>query len=248
MIKSVYAYCRVSGKKQIDGHGLERQLDSIRKCCRREKYRILKTFNEQVSGTKDESERLEFSKMITDILSNGINTIVVESLDRLAREYRIQEHLVIYLASRGIDLISANTGENITRAISEDPMKKALIQMQGIFAELDKSMLIKRLHKARQKVKKEKGRCEGQKPYGATPQEAEILKRVRYMRRSSKYQRGMTYQAIADKLNEEGITTKRGRQWNPVLVYNILKRNRKFRRTIPPQPPTKPRRRRRTIW
>jgi DNA invertase Pin-like site-specific DNA recombinase len=109
----------------------------------------LKTFNEQVSGTKDESERLEFSKMITDILSNGINTIVVESMDRLAREYRIQEHLVIFLASKGIDLISANTGENITRAISEDPMKKALIQMQGIFAELDKSMLIKRLHKIR---------------------------------------------------------------------------------------------------
>ena len=92
MINHVYAYCRVSGKKQIDGHGLERQLDSIRKFCRRQKLQILKTFNEQVSGTKDESERLEFSKMITDILSNGINTIVVESLDRLAREYRIQEH------------------------------------------------------------------------------------------------------------------------------------------------------------
>jgi hypothetical protein len=55
------------------------------------------------------------------------------------------------------------------------------------------------------------------------------------MRRSSKYQRGMTYQAIADKLNEEGITTKRDRQWTPVLVYNILKRNRKFKRTKPPQ-------------
>jgi DNA invertase Pin-like site-specific DNA recombinase len=151
-------------------------------------------------------------------------------MDRLAREYRIQEHLVIYLASRGIDLIAANTGENITQAISENPMKKAIIQMQGIFAELDKSMLINRLHKARQKVKKEKGRCEGQKPYGTTPQEAEILKRVRYMRRSSKYQRGMTYQAIADKLNEDGITTKRDRQWTPVLVYNILKRNRKFKR------------------
>ena len=150
MINSVYAYCRVSGKKQIDGHGLERQLDSIRKFCRREKLRVLKTFNEQVSGTKDETKRPEFSKMISDNLSNGINTIVVESMDRLAREYWIQEHLVIYLASRGIDLISANTGENITRAISEDPMKKALIQMQGIFAELDKSMLINRLHKARQ--------------------------------------------------------------------------------------------------
>jgi DNA invertase Pin-like site-specific DNA recombinase len=78
--------------------------------------------------------------MVSEIMKDGVDTILVESLDRLAREYRIQEQLLIYLASKGINLISANTGENVTKAISEDPMKKALIQIQGVFAELDKSL------------------------------------------------------------------------------------------------------------
>ena len=80
--------------------------------------------------------------MIADILSDGCNTIIVEDLTRLAREYRIQENILVYLASKNIDLIAANTGENITTAIDSDPMKKALVQIQGVFGELDKSLLV----------------------------------------------------------------------------------------------------------
>ena len=63
--------------------------------------------------------------------------LLLRSLDRLAREYRIQEQLFdLSWLPKGINLISANTGENVTRAITADPMKKAMVQMQGIFAEL----------------------------------------------------------------------------------------------------------------
>lgn len=227
MIKQAYAYCRVSGKKQIDGHGFQRQLDSINKFCKQAGYKLIKVYNEQISGTKGEADREEFSAMVADILSNGIHVVIVESLDRLAREYRTQEQLLIYLASRGIDLIAANTGENVTKAISDDPMKKALIQMQGIFAELDKSLLVRKLRKARDKTRKEKGRCEGPKFYGETPEEAAILKRVRYMRRRSKgLRKARTYQSIADELNSEGIVTKQGKAWNAALVYNILQKRK----------------------
>jgi len=75
--------------------------------------------------------------MVSEILKNGVKTIIIEGLDRLAIEYRIQESLLIYLASKGIELISARTEENVTHAIIVDLMKKALVQMQGIFAELD---------------------------------------------------------------------------------------------------------------
>ena len=188
MIKSAFAYCRVSGRKQIDGHVFDRQMESIKKFCDQAGYRIVNVFREQISGTKDETDRPEFSSMITEILGNGCKTVIVESLDRLAREYRIQEQLLIYLASKGIELIAANTGENITKAITDDPMKKALVQIQGIFAELDKSLLVKKLRKSRDKVREERGRCEGPMPYGYTQEEAEILKRIRYMRRRSKGQ------------------------------------------------------------
>ena len=224
MIK-VFAYCRVSGKGQIDGHGFSRQIEAIKGFCKQSSYEVIGVFKEQVSGTKSETERPEFSKMIAKILSNGCDTVIVESLDRLAREFRIQEQILIYLASKNINLIAANTGENITSAIADDPMKKAMIQMQGIFAELDKSLTVKKLRLSREKIRKEDGRCEGVKPYGTTAEEAEILKKIRYMRRRSRYQeKPMTFKAIAEKLNEEGILTRHNKQWTANLVHNVLKK------------------------
>ena len=95
--------------------------------------------------------------MITAILANGVHVVIVESMDRLARELRIQETLLIYLASKGIDLISARTGENVTQAVKEDPLRKALVQIQGVFAELEKNQLVRRLKKGRERAKVERG-------------------------------------------------------------------------------------------
>jgi hypothetical protein len=35
---------------------------------------------------------------------------------------------------------------------------------------------------------------------------------------------GMSLQAIGDRLNEQGHTTRRGRPWNPVQVARVLDR------------------------
>ena len=122
-------------------------------------------------------------------------------------------------------LLSANTGENVTKAIIDDPMKKAMIQIQGVFAELDKSLLVKKLRKSREKIRTEKGRCEGVKPYGTTPEEAEIKKKMVYMRRRSRYQaKPMSYRAIAEALNNDGIFTRHNKNWTASLVYNVLKK------------------------
>ena len=70
-MQTINAYLRVSGRKQIDGHGFSRQLDAIKRYCRKNQLKIDKVFKEQVSGTKDESERKEFSAMVSDMLANG---------------------------------------------------------------------------------------------------------------------------------------------------------------------------------
>jgi len=145
----------------------------------------------------------------------------------LAREYRVQENIIIYLASKKIDLISANTGENITEAIASDPMRKALVQVQGIFSELDKSMHVTKLRKAREKIRQEEGRCEGAKPYGSMEGETEILKYIKRLRRKPKNscRKRRTYQSIADHLNSKGLKPRRGEAWTSSLVYNVLKPN-----------------------
>jgi len=223
----VYAYLRVSGKGQIVGHGFDRQLDSIKAFCEKQGYEVDRDFKEQVSGTKDETDRPEFSAMVTAILRDGVDTIIVESMDRLAREYRIQEQLLIYLASKDINLINASTGENYTKAISEDPMKKAMVQMQGIFAELDKSLLVKKLRKSRERVRQEKGKCEGRKSYKETEDGAEILREIRRLRRKRKGRIRTTFNEIAVKLNEQGYTAANGKPFTGNTVRGILHRLKK---------------------
>jgi DNA invertase Pin-like site-specific DNA recombinase len=217
-----YAYLRVSTKGQIEKDGFRRQRDAIRQFATETKITIAKYYKEEgISGTKGEADRPAFQEMVADILSNGVRTVIVERLDRLAREYRVQEQLLIYLASKGISLLNASTGENITEAIHSDPMKKAIVQIQGVFAELEKSLLVKRLKKARERKRTETGKCEGTKGWDEIDPErkAEVLKLVRRLRRTPRGGgRQKSYQSIADYFNSEGIKPLRGEVWSAQLV------------------------------
>jgi len=220
-MQQVFGYLRVSGKGQIDGHGFNRQEEAVRAYCERTGCQLLQVFKEQASGTVDEARRPEFAAMVSTILKNGVDTIIVESLDRLAREYRIQELLLIYLASKNITLIAANTGENVTEAVTSDPMRKAMVQMQSVFAELDKSMLVKKLRKARDRKRQETGRCEGPKPFY---QGSEVVKEIRRLRRKRKGVKRLTYAQVADKLNEQGYRSAKGQAFNSGSVRAIMSR------------------------
>jgi site-specific DNA recombinase len=227
-IKQVFAYLRVSDRSQVDKGGFDRQLKSIEEFCKDQGFTIADVYKEEgISGTKDELERPTFQNMITAILGNGIRTIVVESLDRLARELRIQEQILFYLARHDVCLISANTGENVTEAVKSDPMKNALIQIQGVFSELDKKQLVSKLQRGRERVKAEKGKCSGRKYYGEeSEKERQIIKRITYLRRKSKYQeKRMSFQKIANTLNEEGIKTRLDKQWTSTGIKNVIDKN-----------------------
>ncbi len=223
-----YAYLRVSGQGQLNGSGFDRQKEAIQAFCKASGYKIEEVFQEAVSGTTEETDRPAFGNMVTAIRANGVDTIVVESLDRLAREYRIQEQLLIYLASKGIHLIAANTGENVTQAVMDDPMKKALIQIQGIFAELDKSLLVRKLRKAREMKRQQVGKCEGRKGYLETDKGKELLALIRKLRRKprTKGKRRMTFEKVAHRLNEMGYSGANGNIFTDNNVRAILHRQK----------------------
>lgn len=223
MKKHAFAYIRVSSRGQVEGHGFDRQEETIRKYAKSHGYVIEETFREAgISGTTGEEERPAFQDMVSEILRNGVRTVIVEGLDRLAREYRIQETLLVYLASKEIELISARTEENVTEAVKTDPMRKALVQIQGIFAELEKNLLVKKLRNAREKKRKDTGKCEGRKSYAeASP---EVLKEIRHLRRKPKKRRRLTYEQVADELNRRGLTTRIGKPFTKGNVQKICDR------------------------
>lgn len=225
--KLAYGYLRVSGKGQMkqDKHGFKRQREAIESFAKKSGFQVVRYYQEAVSGCKAEDERKEFMEMVSTILrENGVRNIIVEGMDRLARELRVQEQLIFYLASKEIDLYSANTGENITKSIKEDPVKKALVQIQGVFAELEKSRLVKKLRKARESARKRDGKCEGRKEYGYYEGEQEGIELMKKLHRKQKGRKRMSYQKIADELNKQGIASRAGKVWHPQTVYNIINR------------------------
>src|SRR5260370_33587610 len=125
--RQAFAYLRVSSKGQVTGHGFHRQAETINAFARKNGYALQETFRDAFTGT--EADRPEFNRMVATILANGVRTILVESLDRLARDVMIQSLLLAKLAQQGIALINSVTCEEVTGCMMERPMGKGLIQI-----------------------------------------------------------------------------------------------------------------------
>jgi DNA invertase Pin-like site-specific DNA recombinase len=217
----VFAYLRVSSDGQVKGHGFQRQEETIATFAAENGYAVTETFRDAFTGT--EADRPEFNRMVATILGNGINTILVESLDRLARDVMVQSLLLAKLAQHSITLINCVTGEDVTASMSEDPMRKALIQIQSVFSELEKSRLVSKLRRAREAKKEATGKCEGRKAYGEKPGEQETIELMRSLRRKRDGKR-KSFAKIADELNTRQVPTRTGARWHTTTVKNILSR------------------------
>ena len=214
-------YCRVSSiGQQKTGTGLDRQEQAVKAYAKQAGYKLSMVYKEAFTGT--ENDRPVFETMIADLLDNGCRVIICECLDRLARDLSIQLQIIALLANKGITLINAMTGQDVTSP--SDAMTKAMIQIQGTFAELDKNLLIRKLKKGRQAKKEKTGKCEGRKPYGFYPGESEILARIKELHRKPQGEKRLGAYQIATILNKENLPNRKGTKWGGGAVHNIIKR------------------------
>lgn len=211
-----FAYLRVSGKGQIEGDGFTRQPEAIKGYAAAHGIKIVQVFREEgVTGTLEGMNRPAWVEMVGRILANGVKTILVEKLDRLARDLMVQEHIIQDMQRRGITLISVVEPD----LCSDDPTRKLLRQIMGAIAEYDKAMVVLKLRGARQRRRAKEGRCEGAKPFGTLAGEADTLRQIQVMRAE-----GKVFKSIAEILNAAGVAPRRGAKWHPFAIARILKR------------------------
>lgn len=224
MTTKAFGYVRVSGQGQLKGHGPERQRDDIYAFAARNGIEVAAIYQDAWTGTED--DRPQFMAMLEAMLTNDVRTVVVESMDRFARDLAVQMQLIAKLLSAGITLIPANTGQPISTATLDDnPMLKAMVQIQGVFAELDKSLTVRKLRKARDAKRQADGRCEGRKPFGTHAAEVAVLDRIKQLRRKPRGGDRRSFGEVADLLNTEGLATRTGKSWNRGTVHAICQRH-----------------------
>jgi DNA invertase Pin-like site-specific DNA recombinase len=210
-----FAYLRVSGKGQLDGDGFPRQLTAIKKYGAAKDIRIARTFRDEgVSGTRDLENRPALQELMMALHSNGTKMVLVERLDRLARDLMIQESIIADMKRNGFEIVSVAEPD----LCSDDPSRTLMRQILGAFAQYERAMIVQKLRGARQRIRAKDGSCEGRKRYGSRLGENEVIKRMKEMRET-----GLAVDKIAATLNAEGRKPRAGQQWYATSVYRILK-------------------------
>lgn len=224
------AYLRVSTDTQAEeGHGLDVQERMIRAWATRHRHTMVAwECDSGVSGTKPADQRPGLASVLLAVRNGEADGVVVRDLDRLAREVTVQEAVLAELWRRSdVRVFSVTTGE-VLRDDPDDPMRTAMRQMMGVFAGLERRMLVKRLRDGRKAKAARGGHAVGPAPYGwlaeagelvPIPAEQRALKRMRKL-----HAQGLTTREIAETLAIEGHPTKRGGRWTSPVVSRILSR------------------------
>ncbi len=205
------AYTRLSGKGQEAGDGVERQKIAIEKYAAANGIEIVAWFHDTQTGKDEWTERAGWSAMVSAL--NGVRTILVEKLDRVARVVLVQELICRDLKKRDIRLITS-AGDDTD---DEQPERVMFRQMLAVFASYERTMIVIKLRGARQRKKEATGRCEGRKPYGHRPGEGEVLQRIIGLSKEH------NASDIARILNAGGVKPRGGIQWYPMVIARILK-------------------------
>lgn len=222
----IAAYVRVSTLEQAEnGHGLDIQRAAIRKWAKQHGHRVVAWCEDAgVSGAKPATERDGLTTALMYLRDHTAGGLVVRDLDRLARSVTVQEAVLAEVWSRAEGYVFTTTGGEVLRDDEDDPMRIAMRKVAGVFHELDRLVVVKRLRDGRAAKAARGGHAVGAYAYGygpagPVPVEQSVLAHMRVLRAS-----GQSTRAIAAALTAAGTPTKRGGAWSSPVVARILAR------------------------
>jgi len=137
----IACYCRVSTEDQ----SLDRQMEATAEYAEREfgaDLADLKYYSDKSTGT--DTARDGYHELLEDVAGGGVDAVVANSVSRVSRSIRDLDKTVekivddhdseLHIVSEGLKM----TGDN-------DPYQKAMLQLLGVFAELEAEMTRQRV-------------------------------------------------------------------------------------------------------
>ena len=221
--ENVTYYARVSTDMNEQEESYEKQREYFENYIKlRPEWNYVEGYADQgISGTKAQ-QRPEFMRMIEDCRKGKINRILVKSISRFARNTVDTLHYLrelkelgvsVWFETQGIDTMTPN-GEvliTILAALAEQESRTISTNVKWGYQKRfndGKVIINHRFILGYTKVGKE---------YVIVEDEAKIVRKI-----FLDYLSGKTARQICDELNQDGIPTKRGCNWTPSTVLNML--------------------------
>lgn len=208
-------YLRVSTESQVEAWGLDAQRHAVEVYAAAQSIEIVAVVTDNaVSGRSPVSDRPGLLEAISMLRDGQADALLVARLDRIARDLTIQEAVLGEVWRLDAEVHTCDLGV-VLRDDPDDPMRTAIRQVMGAFAQLDRAMLVKRLRDGREAKKRAGGKPSGRYPYGwskdgAVPDEQHVIETVHSLRAT-----GMTWDAVTDEINRRGPRwhARTGRVW-----------------------------------
>ena len=149
-MRKVALYARVSQDSQT----VENQLQELRAVAERHGWVVTATFTDEgISGAKGRDQRPGFDSLLKGVARKDFDMIAAWSVDRLGRSLA---HLVSFLGdiqAKGVDLYLHQQGLDTSTSAG-----RAMFQMLGVFAELERSLVRERILAGLRRTTKKSGR------------------------------------------------------------------------------------------
>ncbi|MBR1568510.1 MAG: recombinase family protein [Lachnospiraceae bacterium] len=219
---NIAAYCRVSTDKEDQLNSLEAQKEFFMEYTKRTGDNLIKLYaDEGISGTKIKN-RKEFLCMLRDAEQGLFDMVVVKDISRFARNTVDLLQSVRKLKALGIETVF------LTANMTSMGNSEFVLTIFGALAQEESANTSKRV-KFGKKINAEKGRVPNivfgyDKTIGdyfnltINKEEAKVVRQMF----AWYVEGGMGCAKIANRLNEQGITTKRNCSWSQASVRRIL--------------------------
>lgn len=216
------AYLRTSSatnSRGADKDSEPRQREAISRFAKSAGFEVVDEFRDPaVSGKDAITDRPGFRALLERVATNGVRVVIVESPDRFARHLLTQEAGVALLVQLGVRVLTSH-GDDLTD--SDDEFRVAMRQVMGIFAELERTRLVKKLKHARDSKRAKGERVEGRPPaHVLYPRAVTEAKRLR--RASPKSGERMSFRDISARLARDGHVTKAGKAFTATAVKRMV--------------------------
>ena len=231
-----FGYCRVSTETQAEkGYGLAAQESEIKKFAEGRGWTLERIFRDEgISGNlkdTDEDEAISKREAFMELLSilEEDDTIIILNTSRLWRSDMTRAIIKRELMKKRVRIVSVEQPKfDLYSKDPNDYLINAIMEALDVYERMSISLKL-----ARGRTVKAKG---GDKPAGISPfgykwaedkksvivdqDEARVVKLI-----FSELQKGKSLHQVADFLNAQGITTRRGKQWSAGNVQ-VIGRNK----------------------
>lgn len=218
------AYYRTSSAANVgtDKDSEKRQRAAVESFARRAGYQVVDEFYDEAVSGKDPIEgRPGFKALLERIVGNHVRVVIVEDASRFARHLMTQEAGIALLVGFGVRVLTAS-GDDLTD--SDDEFRVAMRQIMGVFSQLERTRLVKKLKVARDRKRgtgPNRRKVEGRKSH--VEAHPEIVAEARRLRRANpRTEERLSYRQISARLAEQGFVNERGSPFNPKSIKAMV--------------------------